>query len=143
LRIESRLRSFGKHAPESDLICRIATSLIFIVGGLGHFGEHQYMLDRRAASPWVDFVNSIGEASVLLWIRGAVFVIAGMTLSVGYKTTLEALALFVTLVRVTLAIHAARGHMRPFFETIAILGALIHSFLTGLLAARWLNKTNH
>ena len=131
LKIESCLKSFGKYAPESDLIFRIAISLIFIVGGLGHFGEHQYMLDRMATSPWVDVVNSIGDASVLLWISGAVFVIAGIALAVGYKTRLAALALFATLVPITLAIHVAPGHMGPFFKNIAILGALIHFFFRG------------
>ena len=86
LLIESCLKSFSKYAPKSDLVFRITISLIFIVGGLGHFGEHQYMLDRMATSPWVDVVNSIGDASVLLWISGAVFVTTGLALAVGYKT---------------------------------------------------------
>ena len=128
LLIESCLKSFSKYAPKSDLVFRITISLIFIVGGLGHFGEHQYMLDRMATSPWVDVVNSIGDASVLLWISGAVFVTAGIALAVGYKIRLAALALFVTLVPITLAIHVAPGHMGPFFKNIAILGALIHFF---------------
>ena len=131
MKIEIYLKSFGKYAPESDLIFRIAISLIFIVGGLGHFGEHQYMLDRMATSPWVDVVNSIGDASVLLWISGAVFIIAGLALAVGYKTRLAALALIVTLVPITLVIHVAPGHMGPFFKNIAILGALIHFLFNG------------
>lgn len=131
LQIEFCLKSFGKYAPESDLVFRIAISLIFIVGGLGHFGEHQYMLDRMATAPWVDVVNSIGDASVLLWISGAVFVVAGLALAVGYKTRLAALALFATLVPITLAIHVAPGHMGPFFKNIAILGALTHFFFKG------------
>ena len=89
------------------------------------------MLDRMATSPWADVVNSIGDASVLLWISGAVFVIAGIALVVGCKTRLAALALFVTLVPITLAIHVAPGHMGPFFKNIAILGALIHFFFKG------------
>lgn len=131
LKIETYLKSFGKYSPKSDMVFRIAISLIFIVGGLGHFGEHQYMLDRMATSPWVGVVNSIGDPSVLLWMSGAVFVVAGLALAVGYKTRLAALALFATLVPITLAIHVAPGHVGPFFKNIAILGALAHFFFSG------------
>lgn len=131
LNIETYLKSFEKHSPKSDIIFRIGVSLIFIIGGLGHFGEHQYMLDRMVGSPWVDVVNTIGNPSVLLWMSGAIFVIAGFALAAGYKTRLAALALFVTLVPITLAIHVAPGHMGPFFKNIAILGALLHFFFSG------------
>ena len=131
LNIEAYLKSFERYAPKSDILFRIAISLIFIVGGLGHFGEHQYMLDRMAKSPWVDVVSFIGDPSVLLWMSGAIFVVAGLALAVGYKTRLAALALFMTLVPITLAIHIAPGHMGPFFKNIAILGALLHFFFRG------------
>jgi putative oxidoreductase len=131
MQIETYLKSFGKYRAKSDLVFRIAISLIFIVGGLGHFREHQYMLDRMATSPWAGVVNSIGDASVLLWMSGAVFVIAGLAIAAGYKTRLAALALFVTLVPITLAIHVAPGHMGPFLKNIAILGSLIHFFFNG------------
>ena len=131
LNIEAYLKSFERYAPKSDILFRIAISLIFIVGGLGHFGEHQYMLDRMAKSPWVDVVSFIGDPSVLLWMSGAIFVVAGLALAVGYKTRLAALALFMTLVPITLAIHIAPGHMGPFFKNIAILRALLHFFFRG------------
>ena len=131
MQIETYLKSFGKYAPKSDLMFRIAISLIFIVGGLGHFKEHQYMLDRMATSPWVNVVNSIGDSSILLWMSGAVFVVAGLALAAGYKTRLAALALFTTLLPITLASHGAPGHVGPFFKNIAILGALAHLFFKG------------
>lgn len=131
LKIEAYLKSFEKYGPKSDIIFRIAISLIFIVGGLGHFGEHQYMLDRMATSPWVDVVSSIGDPSVLLWMSGGVFVVAGFALAAGYKTRLAALALFMTLVPITLAIHVAPGHVGPFLKNVAILGALLHFFVSG------------
>ena len=131
LKIEAYLKSFKKYGPKSDIIFRIAISLIFIVGGLGHFGAHQHMLDRMAQSPWVDVVNSIGDPSILLWMSGAIFVVAGLALAAGYKTRLAALALFTTLVPITLAIHIAPGHVGPLFKNIAILGALMHFFFSG------------
>ena len=129
--IEAYLKSFKKFAPKSDGIFRVAISLIFIIGGLGHFGQHQYMLDRMAGSPWIDIVTMIGDPSLLLWLSGAIFIVAGLGLALGYKTRLSALALFVTLVPITLAIHVAPGHVGPFFKNIAILGALMHFFFRG------------
>lgn len=129
--IETYLKSFEKHRPKSDIIFRVAVSLIFIIGGFGHFGEHQYMLDRMAGSPWIGVINSIGEPSILLWLSGAIFIVAGLALAAGYKTRLAALALFVTLIPITITVHVAPGHMGPFFKNIAILGALLHFFFSG------------
>ncbi len=52
-----------------DPVFRIATSLIFIIGGIGHFAAHDYMLGRMAESPWRDAVATIGDPSWLLWLH--------------------------------------------------------------------------
>ena len=114
--LENYLKSFSNHAPKSDLIFRVATSLIFIIGGLGHFGKHEYMLERMAGSPWIDIVTMIGDPSILLWLSGGVFVVAGFALAAGFKVRTATLALFVTLVPITLAIHIAPGHVGPLFK---------------------------
>src|SRR3546814_15695359 len=56
----------------ADPVFRIAISLIFIIGGLGHFGAHEMMLDRMAESPWRDTIHFIGDPSRLLWLSGVV-----------------------------------------------------------------------
>jgi putative oxidoreductase len=111
-------------AALADPLFRVLTSLIFIIGGLGHFGQHQMMLDRMAESPWAGTVAMIGDPSWLLWLSGGVFVACGITLALGWMTRASALALFVTLVPVTVAIHFAPGHVGPLFKNVAILGAL-------------------
>ena len=110
-----------------DPLSRVATSLIFIIGGLGHFGEHRMMLDRMAESPWSSVVNWIGDPSVLLWLSGIAFIAAGLTLALGWMTRVSALVLFVTLVPVTVAIHVVPGteHVGPLFKNVAILGLLL------------------
>lgn len=115
----------------ADPLFRGLTSLIFIVGGLGHFGQHRMMLDRMAESPWRDVVEKIASPSLLLWMSGAVFVVFGIMLALGLMTRLSALLLFVTLVPVTIVVHVAPGHVGPFFKNIAIMGALIFFFAHG------------
>lgn len=114
-----------------DPIFRIATSLIFIIGGIGHFGAHAQMLARMEDSPWRDLVNSIGDPSLLLWVSGAVFIIFGITLAIGYLTRISALLILLTLIPITLAIHIAPGHTGPLFNNIAIMGALLYFYANG------------
>lgn len=108
----------------ADPVFRIAISLIFIIGGLGHFGAHEMMLDRMAESPWRDTIHFIGDPSRLLWLSGVVFVVFGTTLALGLATRLSALVILATLIPITVTIHFAPGHVGPLFKNIAIMGAL-------------------
>lgn len=110
-----------------DPLFRILTSLIFIVGGLGHFGQHQMMLERMKQSPWAGTVDRIGDPLLLLWLSGLAFVVAGLTLALGFMTRASALILFVTLVPVTITTHLVPdpSHVGPLFKNIAISGALL------------------
>lgn len=112
-------------------VFRILTSLIFVIGGLGHFGQHTEMLERISESPWRGMVARIGDPSMLLWLSGAAFVVAGITLAAGWMTRISSIVLFVTLVPITLAIHLAPGHVGPLFKNIAILGALTYFWANG------------
>jgi putative oxidoreductase len=114
-----------------DPVFRFATSLIFIVGGIGHFGAHDHMLERMAKSPWRDVVNMIGDPSWLLWLSGVVFVVFGITLALGFLTRISALLILMTLIPVTIAVHVAQGHMGPFLKNIAIMGALLYFYGNG------------
>ena len=129
--IDRMLTPGPKLAALADPVFRVLTSLIFIIGGLGHFGEHDQMLARMEESPWRSEVAMLGDPSMLLWLSGAVFVIFGITLAAGFMTRLSALALFVTLVPITIAIHIAPGHVGPLFKNIAILGALLFLMARG------------
>jgi len=115
----------------ADPVLRILTSLIFIIGGLGHFGRHEGMLARMEESPWRDAVLMIGDPSVLLWMSGAVFIIFGIMLALGFMTRLSALLIFLTLIPITVTTHFAPGHVGPLFKNIAILGALFFIFCRG------------
>ena len=115
----------------SDPVFRLCLSLIFIVGGLGHFVEQRQMLERMAASPWSRAINAVGDPALLLELSGYVFVVCGFALAFGFMTRLAVLLLFVTLVPITWTIHVAPGHAGPLFKNVAILGALVHVFFRG------------
>ena len=114
-----------------DPVFRVATSLIFIIGGIGHFAGHDHMLQRMEESPWRGVVGMIGDPSWLLWLSGVVFVIFGITLALGLLTRLSALLILVTLIPVTIAVHVAPGHAGPLFKNIAIMGALLYFYANG------------
>jgi putative oxidoreductase len=125
--IERWLEPSDKTKALVDPVFRLLVSLIFIIGGLGHFREHQMMLERMEASPWRDVVRLIGDPSVLLWLSGVAFIAAGISLALGFLSRASALVLFITLVPVTIAIHLVPDpeHVGPLFKNIAILGALL------------------
>ena len=131
--LENWLEPGAKAKALIDLLFRVLTSLIFIIGGLGHFGQHQTMLDRMEESPWQSIVEKIGDPSLLLWLSGIAFVVAGITLALGWMTRASALILFITLVPVTIAIHVVpdASHVGPLFKNIAILGALLFFWARG------------
>ena len=130
-KIEKALSGAQTYTAIVDPAFRLLTSLIFIIGGLGHFGRAEDMLARISESPWRKVVEAIGDPLWLLWISGAVFVGAGVTLTLGWMTRLSALALFITLVPITIAIHFAPDHTGPLLKNVAILGALSLIFVRG------------
>ena len=129
--LDNRLWLPGWLTRHVDLIFRVTLSLIFIIGGLGHFFGLQGMLERIKESPWRDQVEMIGDPTWLLWLSGAAFVVFGLLLMLGRLRRLSALILFVTLIPVTLAIHIAPGHAGPLFKNVAILGALLLVYARG------------
>ena len=131
--LDNRLWLPGWLTRHVDLIFRVTLSLIFIIGGLGHFFGLNEMLARIAESPWREQVEIIGDPTLLLWLSGAAFVVFGLLLMFGKLRRLSALILFVTLVPVTLAIHIAPGHVGPLIKNVAIFGALMLGYARGIV----------
>ncbi len=120
-----------QYGPVSDAIFRVMFSFIFIVGGLGHWGQHDVMMARLVDSPWYDLVVAIGSPALFMHLSGIVFIIGGFALLFGFYTRLAVVALFVTLVPITFVIHIAPDHVGPLLKNVAILGGLIHFFVRG------------
>ncbi len=121
----------------ADPIFRFLTSLIFIIGGLGHFGRSNEMLARMEESPWRDTINAFGDPIWLLWLSGGVFVAAGITLALGWMTRLSAIALFITLVPITVTIHFAPGHVGHCSRTWRSLARSCRFSLVGQVIMHW------
>jgi len=121
----------NRYAPASDLLFRTLFSLIFIVGGLGHWGQHDVMMARLQDSPWLDWVLLLGDPSLLMYISGVTFILGGIGLLLGYATRMSALVLFATLLPITFVIHIAPDHVGPLLKNVAILGGLIHFVVRG------------
>jgi len=115
----------------TEMTFRVALSLIFVIGGLGHFVQAEGMLARIDDSPWAGLVRALGDPLLFLHLSGGVFVVAGIALILGFSSRLAALALFITLVPITFVIHIAPGHEGPLFKNVAILGALALVFVRG------------
>ena len=128
VRIDRGLWLPGWLARGYEVIFRVALSLIFIVGGAGHFFQLDYMLARIDESPWAALVKRIADPALLLELSGAAFVVFGLLLALGHLQRISALVLFVTLVPVTLSIHLAPGHVGPLLKNVAILGALLYVY---------------
>ncbi len=129
--IDDKLTVSDKVQNFADPVLRVSVSLIFIISGAGHFFAHDEMLARVEDSPWLGIVAGIGDPSFLLWVSGIIFILAGTALALGWMCRFAALALFFTLVPITLAIHIAPGHVGPLFKNVALLGALFYIFARG------------
>lgn len=115
----------------SDIVFRTLFSLIFIVAGLGHFGQHDAMLADMQESPWFGLVSALGSPSLMLYASGVALVVGGGALLAGFRTRWAALLLFATLIPITITVHIAPGHTGPLLKNVALLGGLIHFAVRG------------
>ena len=64
-------------------------------------------------------------------MSGAVFMVFGVLLALGFLTRISALLILLTLIPVTITQHFAPGHIGPLFKNIAIMGALLYFYANG------------
>lgn len=113
--------------PLPELFFRIATSLIFIVGGLGHLVRPDAMIARMLEAPLGLRLAELVPVRPLMLLSGGVLIAAGVALAAGYRTRHAALALIAVLVPLTVTAHLGHGDdPGPLLKNVALLGSLVH-----------------
>ena len=105
---------------------RSLTSLIFIYAGIKHLIHPQGIFKRVSASYVYELLQNEWLFRMCILLSGAVMIIAGIALLLGYKTKIAAWLLLAILVPITLSTQLENlNDLGPFFKNVAIAGSLL------------------
>lgn len=124
----------------SELFFRVATSLIFVVAGLGHVVRPNAMIARMLEAPLGERLAALLPVQPLMLLSGVLLIVAGAALAAGYRTRLAAAMLIAILVPITMTAHFGHGDdPGALLKNVALLGSLVH-FAVGGSRARAVDR---
>jgi putative oxidoreductase len=105
---------------------RSFTSLIFIYAGIKHLTHPQGVFKRIASSTIYGLIQNEWLFRTAILFSGAVMVVAGIALLVGYKSRSAAMLLLAMLIPITFSTQLEDlNDLGPFFKNVAITGSLL------------------
>ena len=126
------MQSLERFNAASDVIFRVLFSVVFLMSGMGHFGNREVMLASLEAAPNGYLANMIGSPDVLMSLSGVALFVGGLALATGFKARWAALGLFLVVVPITVTVHLGQPtHIGHILKNVALLGGLIHFFVRG------------
>jgi putative oxidoreductase len=108
-----------------QLLARVMLALIFILAGVGKIQD---------PAGTAGYMQSMGVAGILVWPTIALEILGGLSLVLGYKTKLAAVALAIFSVLAAALFHndfSDKMQMIMFLKDIAIAGGLLLLAVTG------------
>lgn len=120
-----------------QLLGRVMLALIFILAGVGK------IMDPAGT---IGYMQSMGVSSMLFWPTVLLELLGGISLAVGYKTPLTAVALALFSIAASVLFHSDFGdkmQMILFMKNIAMAGGLLLLAVSGTTAYSLDSKKKH
>lgn len=127
------MQSLERFNDASDVIFRVLFSLIFLFGGLGHFGNKEALQAGLESAPNAYLATMIASPELLMSLSGVALLVGGLALAAGFQARWAALGLFLVLLAMTVTVHIGNSgpHIVHVFKNTALLGGLIHFSVKG------------
>lgn len=111
--------------PGATVLFRGMLSLIFLVAGTGHLLNTEHIVERLLDAKYGFLATAVAPARPLVLLAGAVLLIGGLGLLLGYRTRWAALLLILVVIPITITIQIGRSTLGPLFKNVAIMGGLL------------------
>ena len=111
-------------------VLRIMLSGIFLVAGANHLFNVEGTVKKMDQASLKGMAYAIGNPEYMVILSGIVMLIAGISLSIGFKTRYAAAILALVLIPITITVQVGQmNSLGPLFKNIAIMGALLFFIL--------------
>ncbi|HEY9183861.1 MAG TPA: DoxX family protein [Salegentibacter sp.] len=107
-------------------VFRVMLSGIFLVASFNHLLNVEKTVNRIDQASFKGIAYFFGNPELLVILSGAVMLLAGFALLIGFKTRYAAIILALVLLPITLTVQVGQiNTLGPLFKNIAIMGGLV------------------